>query len=37
MAKRTSVEKIVQTLRQAEVLQGQGRTVLESVPGVGDQ
>ena len=30
MTKRTSVEKIVQVLRQAEVLQGQGRTVLEA-------
>ena len=30
MAKRTSVEKIVQALRQAEVLQGQGRTVSEA-------
>ena len=30
MAKRASVEKIVQTLRQAEVLQGQGRTVSEA-------
>lgn len=30
MAKRTSVEKIVQVLRQAEVLQGQGRTVAEA-------
>jgi len=30
MSKKTSVEKIVQVLRQAEVLQGQGRTVLEA-------
>ena len=30
MAKRTSVEKIVQALRQAEVLQGQGRSVSEA-------
>ena len=30
MAKRASVEKIVQVLRQAEVLQGQGRSVSEA-------
>ena len=30
MAKRVSVEKIVQVLRQAEVLQGQGRSVAEA-------
>ena len=30
MARKTSVEKIVQALRQAEVLQGQGRTVAEA-------
>ena len=30
MAKKASVEKIVQALRQAEVLQGQGRSVSEA-------
>ena len=30
MAKKASVEKIVQVLRQAEVLQGQGRSVAEA-------
>ena len=36
ISKKTSVERIIRSLRQAEVLQSQGRTVAQSCKEIGD-